>query len=532
MMRHAAISLALALAPALLASGPQAKRPSAPLDVLITGGEVLDGSGGPVRHVDVGVRGNRIVLVAARGRRTIPARQTIDARGLIVAPGFIDPHTHSEPDLVAADPQRRAALNHIMQGVTSVVVGNDGDGSPDMAAAFARLAAGGGPGVNVARYVGFGAVRRSVIGDAARAPTAVEQAAMRKLVSRAMCQGALGLSTGLYYAPQSFAATDEVIDLAREAAARGGIYDTHLRDEGSETVGLFAAVDEALRITREAGLPLHIAHLKLLGVDVHGQAPRLIARLEQAQTAGQAVTADQYPWTASGTNLANALVPRWAHDGGRQAMVARLGDPALATRLREGMADNLRRRGGGASLLLVGGAWRGKRLSQVAEAWGITPLDAAIRILREGDPAPVASFNMDAGDVAMIVAQPWVVAGSDATDGHPRRFGSFAKRWQDFVRARPVLTPAAFVARASGETARQLGLKDRGILRVGAYADIAVFDPQTYAAQADYETPEKLASGMRWVLVNGRIAVAAGQPTYARAGLALPKPRQTNWSCP
>ncbi|HRD45436.1 MAG TPA: hypothetical protein PLF78_03020, partial [Caulobacter sp.] len=235
--------------------------------------------------------------------------------------------------------------NYLAQGVTTVLIGNDGDGRPEVAALMDR-AERRGVGVNVAAYVGFGAVRKAVVGDAARAPTADELGRMKALVARAMCEGAIGFSTGLYYSPQSFSKTEEVIALAREAGTRGGIYDSHLRDEGSDNVGLLAAVEEALRIGREADMPVHFAHIKALGVDVHGKAPTVIARIEAEIAGGREVTADQYPWLASGTHLGNALVPIWAKDGGRSAQNARLADPALRDRLVVEMSDNLRRRGG------------------------------------------------------------------------------------------------------------------------------------------------------------------------------------------
>jgi N-acyl-D-aspartate/D-glutamate deacylase len=375
--------------------------------------------------------------------------------------------------------------------------------------------------VNVGAFVGFGAVREAMLGQAARAPTAEELARMRELVAQAMCEGAIGFSAGLYYAPQSFSQTDEVIALAREAALRGGLYETHLRDESSDNIGLIAAVEEALRIGREAGLPVHFAHIKAQGVDVHGQSGRFIELVEAAQAAGQRVTADQYPWRASGTRISNALIPRWTQeDGGKAAMRRRLADPALIERLNREIADNIRRRGGPGSLLLTSGEHRGRHLGQVAEAMGVDPVEAARRIALAGD-ARIASFNMREDDVRNFMQQEWVVTSSDATPGHPRRYGSFAMKFALYVRDEPLLTPEQFVRRSSGFTAEIFGLENRGLIREGYAADIVVFDPRSYAARATYEEPELYAEGVRYTLVNGVLAIDRATATGSLAGQAL-----------
>lgn len=505
--------------------GPQ----PAPLDLLIVGGTVIDGTGATARRLDVGISGERIAFLGDAGRERRAARRTIDARGLLVTPGLIDPHTHSADDLSAGDAGRRAALNHLMQGVTTVFVGNDGSGSLGQMDALARS---GGTGVNVASFIGFGSVRREVLGDNGRAPTTAELERMKTLVARGMCAGALGFSAGLYYAPQSFAKTDEVVALAREAASRGGLYETHLRDEGSDNIGLEAAVGEAIAIGRSAGLAVHIAHIKALGVDAHGKAPAVIRQIEAAQASGVRVTADQYPWTASGTRITSALVPRWALEGGRSELATRLADPALQGRLRSAMSDNLRRRGGAGSLLIIGGKQRGRRLDAVAAEWKVDPVSAAVRILQEEGDAPVASFNMIAADIDAFARQPWVVGSSDAVDGHPRKFGSFALRWQQFVAERKMLSPEVFVNRTSGLTASIFGLPARGTIAIGNAADVIAFDPRHYAARATYDEPEALATGVSTVVVNGKLAVDGGQPTGALAGQFLRKPRRADWACP
>ena len=495
---------------------PAASPPPERVDLIIRGGTVYTGSDAPFVG-DVAVSGDRIRAV---GRRLPhPAARVIDARGMIVAPGFIDPHTHAGAQLASDDRQTRLVPAFLMQGVTTAIVGNDGGGDPDVAAVLGR-AARRPVGINFAAFVGFGAVRNAVIGEADRAPTADELARMRQMVANAMCQGALGLSTGLFYAPQSFATTAEVAAVAREAALRGGLYDSHIRDESSYTIGLAAAVDEAIAIGREAELPVNISHIKALGVDVHGQAPAIIGRVETARRAGQRVTADQYPWSASGTSLIAALVPRWAQDGGRQALLRRFDDAAAAVRIRSEMADNLRRRGGASSLLITEGRHRGRTLAQIAAAQAVDPVAAAVAVIRVQDPA-VASFNQTEADIAAFMRQPWVMTGSDASTGHPRAYGSFARKYSDYVVRRRVLSLREFIERSTALTADTFGLADRGRLRAGGFADIVMFDPRRYAARATYEQPTLLAAGVRTVLVNGVAAVENGALTGAAAGRGL-----------
>jgi N-acyl-D-aspartate/D-glutamate deacylase len=279
-------------------------------------------------------------------------------------------------------------------------------------------------------------------------------------------------------------------------------------------------VDEAIRIGREAHLPVNISHIKALGVDVQGQAPVIIAHVEAAQRAGQAITADQYPWSASGTSLVASLVPRWAQDGGREALLRRFDDPSLAARLHADMAENMRRRGGPESLLITEGQYRGKRLAEAARALGLEPIAAAIALIRVGDSATV-SFNQREDDIAAFMARPWVMTGSDASEGHPRVYGSFARKYAEYVRRLHVLTLRQFIERSSALAADTFHLAGRGHLRAGAFADVVVFDPRTYAARATYEEPTLLAAGVRTVLVNGVPAVLNGALTGAAAGRAI-----------
>ena len=502
-------------------------------DVILRGGTVYSGEAAPFRG-DVAIRGDRITYVGPKAPGT--ATRTIDATGLIVAPGFIDPHTHVNEALASSDPAARLVLAFLTQGVTTAFIGVDGGGDPDIARTFgtAKAASGDGEaglgqsmrdfGINFAAYVGLGAVRAKVIGAADRAPTPAELAQMTDLVDKAMCDGALGLSTGLFYAPQSFAKRDEVVALAKAAAAKGGIYDSHLRDESSYTIGLAAAVDEALAIGRDAGIPVHIAHIKALGVDVHGQAGAVIAQIEKAQKAGQVVHADQYPWSASGTGLSAALLPRWAQDGGRAAMLKRFDDGATMARMRPEIAENLRRRGGPASLLITSGpaGVEGKTLEDVAKEQGVDPVDAAIAVLRQRE-AGVASFNQSEADIAAFMTRPWVVTSSDASRGHPRYYASYARKYATYVKDKRVLDLRRFIAQSTTTTARLFGLEDRGELKAGAFADVIAFDPETFAPRADYADPALFSTGMRFVLVNGVLALEDGAPTGAAGGKPLPR---------
>jgi len=488
------------------------------VDLLIRGGTIYTGSDAPFVG-DVAISGDRIRAVGKK--LSLPAKRVVDAKGLIVAPGFIDPHTHLGEQLLSDDARTRLVPAFLMQGVTTAFFGNDGGGDPDVKAVLGSASA-KPVGINYAAYVGLGPVRRKVVGDDDRAPTADELGRMKQLVATAMCSGALGFSTGLFYAPQSFAKTDEVVALAREAGVRGGVYDSHLRDESSYSIGLAGAVDEAIGVGREAGLPVHIAHIKALGVDVHGQAPAIIAKIEAAQRAGQKVTADQYPWSASGTSLAASLVPRWAQDGGRAALLKRFDDASLADKLSTEMADNLRRRGGAASLLITTGAHKGQTLAQVATAMKLDAIPAAIAVIRQADSS-VASFNQTEEDIAAFMRRPWVMSGSDASTGHPRAFGTFPRKYSEYVVARKVIALRDFIERSTALTADTFGLEGRGRLKQGGFADVVVFDPKAFAARATYEQPTLLSEGVRTLIVNGVVAVDQGQPTGKAAGRAIAK---------
>ena len=389
------------------------------VDLLIRNGRVLDGSGSAARITDIAVSGDRIVYIGDARARGLVGRRTIDATGLIVAPGFIDPHTHTAEDF--SDSSGRANVGYLMQGVTTVLTGNDGGGPVDVArtlAAWDSL----GIGTNAALFVGHGSVRRAVVGSGDVAPTPEQLARMRELVGAAMRGGAMGLSSGLYYAPGSFATTEEVIALAAVAGEHGGLYDTHMRDESSYTIGLLGSIRESIRIGREGRIPVNISHIKALGTDVWGKSDSVIALIREARAAGVAVTADQYPYTASGTGLGAALLPRWAEAGGGDSLRARIAQPATRARIVAEMTENLRRRGGAASLLITSGrdtSIRGKTLDVIAARQGLSPVEAALRIIAVGSPS-VASFNMSEADIERFMAEDFVMTGSDGSGGHPR----------------------------------------------------------------------------------------------------------------
>ena len=490
------------------------------VDVLIRGGTVVDGSGSAPRTADVGIRGDRITFVGNARRSRITAAKTIDATGMIVAPGFIDPHTHTSGDLT--DSVRKSNVPYLMQGVTTVITNNDGGGSIQIGQLLDGWTK-NGIGTNAAVYIGQGSVRRAVMDMSSGVPDAAKLDSMRAIVARAMDNGAIGMSTGLYYAPGNFASTEEVIELAKVAAAKGGKYDSHIRDESSYSVGLIASINEVLRIGRETGMPVHVSHIKALGVDVWGQSDTVIKLMKKARSEGIDVTASQYPYTASGTGVGASLLPRWAEAGGRDSLRARIADPAERARLVTAMEDNLRRRGGANSLLITStrdSTIRGKRLDAIARERNTTPVEAAIQIVLAGD-ASVASFNMDEKDIEKFMVQDFIMTDSDGSDGHPRKYGSFPKLFRTYVYDRKVLTLPQAVRRSSAVSAEFFGFKDRGTIKPGYFADVVVFDPQTIADKATYEQPTLLATGMKYVLVNGVIAVDNGQYTGATPGRVL-----------
>jgi len=507
----------------------QAQQPAEeqPVDLLLAGGEVVDGSGSAPRRADVGIRGDRIVFIGDAAKARLRAVRTVSAQGLIVAPGFIDPHTHAGDDLSSTE--RNSNLNYLMQGVTTVIVGNDGGGSPHPEKAL-KLWDEQGIGTNAALLVGHGAVRREVLGPGDVQPSSAQLAQMKALVRSAMQEGAFGLSTGLFYAPGSFARTEEVVELAKPAAELGGIYDSHMRDEDSYSIGLLGSIRETIRIGREAKLPVHISHIKALGPEVWGQSVQAIAIIRKARAEGIKVTADQYPYTASGSSLDASLLPRWAQAGDRDKVLARLTDPGVRPRLLEEMRKNLRHRGGANSLLLTSGEiseLRGKRLAAIAKQRNQPPVEAALDLIieatknRRAGALATASFNMSDADVERFMKQGFVMTGSDGSPGHPRKYGTYPRKLREYVYKKKLITLPFAIHASSAQVAEFLHIPERGLLREGYFADVIVFDPATVADRATYENPQELAAGMKYVLVNGKPAVDDGRFTGTLAGRAL-----------
>ncbi len=492
------------------------------VDILIVHGRVVDGSGRKPRMADVGIRGDRIVFVGDASKQHIAAKRTIDAAGMIVAPGFIDPHTHTLGDL--SDENRKSNLAYLMQGVTTVVTGNDGESALNIGDTLRKWDA-QGIGTNAILLAGFGTIRSRVLGQTDAQPTAAQLDEMKALVARNMDDGAFGISTGLYYAPQSYAKTEEVIELSKVAAAKGGIYDTHMRDEGSYTIGLLGAIKETIRIGREAKIPVHISHIKALGPDVWGQSKPAIDLMKQARGDGIEILACQYPYDASGSNLQASLVPRWAEVGGRAELLKRIDDPQVRPRLITEMEANLKRRGGADSLLITQArdtALVGKRLSAIAQAINRPPVETALDIIKAGG-AGVASFNMSEKDIDRFMKSKLVVTCSDGSTGHPRKFGTFPKKLRVYVFDRKLISLPFFVRNSSALTAEWFHIPERGLIAPGYFADVIVFDPKTVSDRATYEQPELFSQGMLYVIVNGQVAVDKGTYNGTLAGRALRK---------
>jgi N-acyl-D-amino-acid deacylase len=485
------------------------------LDLLIRNGSVLDGSGSPFKQVDIGIRGDRVVLMGKNLRQK--AKRVIDAHGLIVAPGFIDPHTHTFEDLSNPATSRNDA--YLMQGVTTVATGNDGSSPVKIGDALHKWTQ-QGIGTNAALFIGQGTVRDAVMGMSDAKPTPAQMDSMKALVDRGMKEGAIGMSTGLYYAPGSYSSTEEVIALAKVAAADGGIYDTHMRDESTYNIGLLAAVRETIRIGREAQMPVMISHIKALGKDVWGQSSQVIALVDSARAEGVRVTASQYPYDASGTSVEASLVPRWAEVGGSSALLQRISDPAVRPRLMAEMPKNLDRRGGPEALLMTASPDK-EFVGKVAKERGTSPIEAALVIIQKGG-ADVASFNMQQSDIKNFMRQDWVMTCSDGSTGHPRKYGTFPEKLRKYVFDEHVITLPFAIRSSTSLPAETLGLKDRGFLKVGYFADVVVFDPKTIRAQSTYEQPKLLATGVVYLLVNGKLAIDAGKLTNAHAGRPLP----------
>ncbi|MBB5708056.1 N-acyl-D-amino-acid deacylase family protein [Sphingopyxis panaciterrulae] len=517
--------LALSLTALLTAGSPALAQH---YDVLIRGGTVYDGSDTPGRTADVAIASDRIAAVG-----TIPAAATattlIDASGKIVAPGFIDPHSHAAPNIQTA--KLAAALPMLHQGITTLMINPDGGGPADLGPQIAEIET-NIPGVNVVPLIGHNAVRRAVMGDVDRLPTSEEQAKMEGLVTAAMKAGAYGLSDGPFYIPAKYSNTAEIVGLARAAAPfPHAIYTSHVRDEGNYNIGVVEAVEEVITVAREAKIPGVVTHIKVLGPQVWGKSADVIAHIEKARASGVEIWADQYPYTASGSSLMASLVPGWAQEGGAEALAKRLQDPAMRAKIRAEMVPNLARRAGPHALMIRRFApdpsLEGKRLDEIGTMQGKDPLDVAIDMLIQGG-APTVSFNMSDDDVAAFMRQPWTMTSTDGglpefgkSSEHPRAYGAFPRKLRHYVLDNKVIDMQHAIHAGTGLTAQIFAIPDRGMLREGAFADVIVFDPKTVRDVATYEQPHAYSVGMDYVFVNGKAAIADGKPAPERFGRVL-----------
>jgi N-acyl-D-aspartate/D-glutamate deacylase len=501
-------------------------------DLILRNGRLLDGTGNPWYRADVAITGDRIAAVGDLSGAK--ARRVLDLAGLYIAPGFIDVHSHAGPAL--ATPELSTAHPLAAEGITTVIVNPDGGGAVDLAKQRQALLK-VGIGINVAQMVPHGSIRRAVLGMEDRAPTPAELQRMKDLVRAGMENGAVGLSSGPFYAPGSYAKTEELIELSRVASQYGGIYQSHIRDESDYTIGLVAAVDEVIRIAREANLPGIVTHIKALGPHVWGYSEALVKRIDRARAEGVQVFADQYPYAASGTSLVAALFPRWSEVGGDTAFQRRINDPAERTRLRTAIAENLDRRGGAARLQFTrytpDPSIEGKTLQDYATAHKMDPIDAALTLVKGGDVS-VVSFNMDEEDIATFMRQPWTMTCSDGGlvkmnvgVPHPRFYGTFPRKIHKYVEEEHVLSLPAAIRSMTSLPATVYHLGDRGIIRQGAFADIVVFDLARLRDKADYQHPHQLSEGVVDLLVNGKFVIDNSAFTDARPGTVVERQGRT-----
>ena len=497
-------------------------------DVLIRGGKLLDGTGNPWRYADVAIKGDRIVAVGPLPASATAAK-VIDAKGKYVSPGFIDPHSHASPGITTE--KLAAAVPILLQGITTVMINPDGGGPADLVPQLAAVRK-NVPGINVVPMIGHNGVRIAVMAYENRAPTPEELKKMEDLVRTAMELGAFGFSAGPFYVPGKFSKTDEIITLAKVAAKfPGAFYTAHIRDEASYDVGVVAAADEVIEIARAAKLPGVITHIKCIGPSVWGKSKDIIDHVNAARAEGLEIWADQYAYTASSTGLQAALVPGWAQEGGRAAQTARLSDPEQRATIRKEMLENLERRAGAHNIMIArcesDRSLEGKRLDDIARAKLQEPIDAAIDILIKGG-AGIVSFNMNDKDLEAFMRQPWTMTCSDGGlvefgqgAEHPRAYGAFSRKLRRYALDQGVVSIEQAVHSSSGLAASVFGIKDRGAIREGAYADVLVFDPHTVNDVATYEKPHAYSTGMDYVFVNGRAAVAEGKVVNERFGRVL-----------
>jgi N-acyl-D-amino-acid deacylase len=532
----------------------RASRRAPPFDLVIENGHVIDGTGSPWYAADIGIRDGRI---AAIGRLAGAATRRIDAHGMIVAPGFIDMLGQSELTILV-NPH---LPSKIFQGITTEITGEGGSIAPlndaivsddkvsydhykitpdwrTLAQYFARLER-QGMGINLATYVGATQVRRMVLGDADKKPSDAELESMKALVRAGMEDGAVGLSTSLQYAPAPYATTEELIALASEASKYGGVYATHMRSEGAH---VFDAIDEAVRIGREAKIPVEIWHLKAAGKPQWGLMPKIVAKIDAARASGVEVGANTYAYPAW-FNSTSAFIPPWAHDGGDKKMLERLKDPATRARIRQDMLtpnaawENEWQEIPGPDAVLIAVVanprllpLQGKTLEAIARERGKDPIETLMDILVEDDAFTYnAVFGMSEPDVALALQQPWTSVDNDsqgtAPDGilgrehpHPRAYGAFPRILRKYVREEHKLTLEDAVRKFTALPAQRMRLSDRGVLKQGMWADVVVFDPDAIRDVATFESPNQLAVGMSYVLVNGVPVIAEGKMTDALPG--------------
>jgi N-acyl-D-amino-acid deacylase len=510
-------------------------------DLLVRGGRVVDGTGNPSYLADVGIKDGRIAAIGKLDGAA--AAQTIDAAGLVVAPGFVDIHNHSDETLLVEG----GAESMVRQGVTSMILGEGGsaapsDAFPDFAAYFAALLK-SGVATNVGSYIGSSTVWTEVHGPRAGPPAPAALDRMRALVRQAMEQGALGVASSLSGPPGSWIDTDTLVALAEVAGQHGGIYSTHMRNEG---LGVWEAVAEALAISRRARVPVDIIHLKIAEHTLWNQMPKLVAQIAAARAQGMDVEANVYPYRA-GQNALQTILPPWAHEGGREAMLARLADPAQRERMEQdithglpGWYNHYTATGGWEGMLLVSLShpdykrFEGKRMSDViAASPGRKPMDVLFdTLLANGGSVPTVYFHHAEEDMQYALRQPFVSVGSDGTavtiggptaqgHPHPRYYGTFPRVLGRYVRELKLLTLEDAVRKMTSANTAKVHIHDRGLLRPGQWADVTVFDPSRVADQATFEKPHQYATGIEYVVVNGRLVLDQGRPTGARPGAIL-----------
>lgn len=500
---------------------------AADYDLVIRHARVLDGAGNPWFRADVAVKGGRIAAVGQLG--SVSAGKEIDARERIVAPGFIDVHVHVEGNLE----RNPRADNFLLDGVTTVITGNCGSSELNLAAWFAKIEK-LGLGINVASLVGHNSVRREVMGAANRQATPDEIRKMQSLIDRAMRDGAVGFSTGLEYVPGTYSNTAEVIALAKAAAAHGGVYTSHMRDEGIHEID---AINEAVNVGKEAGMPVEISHLKIDRRSVWGASDKSLELIERYRREGVDVVADQYPYDRASTNLGIRL-PSWALADGK--IKERLADPATRRKIADEMKKNLTQMGepdyGFATVarFTPNTAYEGKTIPEIAamkgRAAGVDSQIETIFDLMNAGGAGMTYRLMGDVDIDRIMRYPFTAVASDGGvvemgvgNPHPRSYGTNARVLAEYVRARGVLTLPDAIRRMTSLPARTFGLRDRGLIREGMAADLVVFDPARVADRATYQKPHQYSVGFDYVLVNGKVEVEDGKLTNSRGGVPLRK---------